>query len=275
MTKSVGRVAGRTAIVFGGGSVGGELNNGLAAALAYAREAANVFVVDVSEAAVDGAVMALKEQLNGPTAVLVTVGGAVADVTDSDAVRGAVDQCVTTVGKPDILHNNVGIARMGGPLEMSLEEWQLVMGVNLTSAFVTTKHVLPLMLEQGRGAIVNIASAAGMRYLGYNYPSYSASKGGLIQFTVNLALEYARQGIRANAIAPGFLETPMMYNQISSAYESVEEMLAARHRLSPTGRMGTSQDVANAAVFLASDEARYINGVCLPVDGGLTAAAAP
>ena len=274
MSEPCGRLAGRTAIVFGGGSVDGELNNGLAAALAYAREGANVFVVDASAAAVHNASLALKDQFDAPAMPKVLFGAAVADVTDSEAVAAAVGDCLTTVGKPDILHNNVGIARMGGPLEMSLEEWQVVMNVNLTGAFITTKHVLPLMLEQGRGSIVNIASVGGMRYLGYNYPSYSASKGGLIQFTVNIALEYASRGIRANAIAPGFMETPMMHKQISGAYCSIDEMLTARHKLSPTGRMGLPQDVANAAVFLASREAEYINGVCLPVDGGLTAAVA-
>jgi NAD(P)-dependent dehydrogenase (short-subunit alcohol dehydrogenase family) len=265
-----GRMTGKTAIVFGGGSVGGEINNGLAAALTYGEEGANVFVVDMSHAAVDGALEKLQDckELNG---LPINVGGAVADVTDSDAIEASVRDCVSEVGTPNVLHNNVGIARMGGPAEMTLEEWDFVMKVNLTSAFITTKHVLPHFLEQGQGSIVNIASVGGMRYLGYNYPSYSATKGGMIQFTVNLALEYAKQGIRANAIAPGFIETPMMYKQIAGNYDSVEEMLEARHALSPTGRMGNSFDVAQAALFLASDEAKYVNGVCLPVDGGLTA----
>lgn len=266
------RMAGKTVIVFGGGSVGGEMNNGLAAALTYAKESAKVFVVDVSEQAVEDALGKLREQML-PDTDPASIGGAVADVTDSPAVAGAVKQCLETVGAPNVLHNNVGIARMGGPMEMSLEEWDLVMRVNLTSAFITTKHLLPIFLKQGSGAIVNVASVGGMRYLGYNYPSYSATKGGLIQFTVNVALEYAARGIRANAVAPGFIETPMMYKQISGNYASVEEMLKARNALSPTGMMGDSFDVAWAAVFLASDEAKYINGVCLPVDGGLTSAA--
>jgi NAD(P)-dependent dehydrogenase (short-subunit alcohol dehydrogenase family) len=266
-----GRMSGKTVIVFGGGSVGGEINNGLAAALTYAEEDANVFVVDASAAAVDGALGKL-EEWKSSKALSISIGGTVADVTDSDAVQAAVNTCVAVVGKPNVLHNNVGIARMGGPAEMPLDEWEFVIKVNLTSAFITTKYVLPIFLEQGHGSIVNIASVGGMRYLGYNYPSYSATKGGLIQFTVNIALEYAKQGIRANAIAPGFIETPMMYKQISGNYASVEEMLEARQALSPTGQMGNSFDVAQAALFLASDEAKYVNGVCLPVDGGLTAA---
>ncbi|MET3936646.1 SDR family NAD(P)-dependent oxidoreductase [Arthrobacter sp. OAP107] len=265
------RMAGKTVIIFGGGSVGGEINNGLAAALTYAEAGANVFVVDASDAAVAGALGKLAEYRDLKD-LPISFGGAVADVSDSEAVEASVRECVAAVGKPNVLHNNVGIARMGGPIEMSLEEWDLVMRVNLTSAFITTKHVLPLFLEQGHGSIVNIASVGGMRYLGYNYPSYSATKGGMIQFTVNLALEYASKGIRANAVAPGFIETPMMYKQIAGNYSSVEEMLEARHALSPTGKMGTSWDVAQAALFLASDESKYVNGVCLPVDGGLTAA---
>lgn len=265
-----GRMTGKNVIIFGGGSVGGAINNGLAAGLTYSAEGANVFVVDVDQAAVEGALQKLNEQKD-ELSLPVKVGGALADVSDSAAVEAAVQECVSTVGQPHVLHNNVGIARMGGPAEMSLDEWDLVMRVNLTSTFITTKHVLPMFLEQGHGSIVNIASVGGMRYLGYNYPSYSATKGGIIQFTVNIALEYASQGIRANAVAPGFIETPMMYKQIAGNYASVEEMLKARHALSPTGRMGTSYDVAQAALFLASDEAKYVNGVCLPVDGGLTA----
>lgn len=264
------RMAGKTVLVFGGGSVGGEINNGLAASLTYAHEGANVFVVDVSQAALDGALEKLAEDKDSKS-LPITFGGGVADVSDSGSVEASVRECVYQVGKPNVLHNNVGIARMGGPAEMSLEEWDFVMKVNLTSAFITTKHVLPIFLEQGHGSIVNIASAGGMRYLGYNYPSYSATKGGMIQFTINLALEYAKKGIRANAVAPGFIETPMMYKQIAGNYASVGEMLEARHALSPTGKMGTSFDVAQAALFLASDESKYVNGVCLPVDGGLTA----
>jgi NAD(P)-dependent dehydrogenase (short-subunit alcohol dehydrogenase family) len=196
------------------------------------------------------------------------VGAAKADVTDSQEVAAAVGACLAEIGAPNVLHNNVGIAPMGGPLEMEEDEWSRVTAVNLTSAFLTTKPVLPHLLAGG-GAIVNIASVGGMRFLGYNYPSYAATKGGLIQFTKNIGLQYARAGVRANCVAPGFIETPMMYAQISSSYDSVDEMLAFRHAASPTGRMGDPFDVAKAALFLASDDAKYINGVCLPVDGGL------
>lgn len=268
------RLSKKSCIVFGGGSVGGEINNGLAAAITYAREGASVTIVDLSSAAVEGGVERVREEcarLGLTPAVL----GLVGDVTDESSVKGAVAAAVAEFGTIDVLHNNVGVARMGGPIEQSIEDWKFSLDVNLTSIFLTCKHVLPHMLAQGSGSIINIGSVGGMRYIGYNYPSYSATKGAVAQFTQNLALEYASRGIRANTIAPGYINTPMIYRQISSAYDSVEAMVAARDALSPTGKMGDSFDVANAALFLASDEARYVNGVCLPVDGGLVQSSAP
>lgn len=268
------RVQGKTCLVFGGGSAGGEINNGLAASLTYAREGANVVIVDLNESAVvDGVNRVLEEcRAQGITSKVV---GLVGDVTSDSSIRSVVSQTVAEFGRIDVLHNNVGIARMGGPIELSIEDWDLSLAVNLTSIFLTCKHVLPQMLAQKSGSIINIGSVGGMRFIGYNYPSYSATKGAVVQFTQNLALEYAAHGIRANTIAPGYIHTPMIYRQISSAYDSVEEMVAARDALSPTGKMGDSFDVANAALFLASEESRYVNGVCLPVDGGLVQSSAP
>lgn len=258
----------KVAIVFGGGSIGGEINNGLAASLVYARAGAKVVVIDSNQAAVDGAIERFASETREDGSALEIIG-IVGDVTSETSVAASVEKTISAWGQIDILHNNVGIARMGGPIEMSLEEWNLVLNVNLTSAFLTTKFVLPHMLGRKKGAIVNVASIGGMRYIGYNYPSYTATKAAVIGFTQNIALEYADQGIRANSIAPGYIETPMIYKQISGAYDSIEEMLAARNALSPTGKMGESFDVANAALFLASDEAKYVNGITLPVDGGL------
>ena len=257
----------QVAIVFGGGSIGGETNNGLAAVLAFLEAGAKVALVDANPDAVEGALGRCEAEYPGARDGRVI--GVQADVTNPDAVKAAVDATIEAFGQIDILHNNVGIARMGGPIEMELDEWNLVVNVNLTSAFLTTKFVLPHMLERGKGSIINVASVGGMRYIGYNYPSYTATKAGLIGLTQTIALEYAARGIRANTISPGYIETPMMYRQISGAYDSVEEMVAARNALSPTGKMGESNDVAAAAVFLASDAAKYVNGTCLPVDGGL------
>lgn len=258
---------GKVAVVFGGGSIGGKTNNGLAVCLAFAGAGAKVAFFDANPEAVEGALSRIEEELSGSTQSIVF--GGIADVTDPTAVEAAVTTVLETFGQVDILHNNVGIARMGGPLEMDLEEWKAVVDINLTSSFLTTKYVLPHMLERGRGAIINIASVGGMRYIGYNYPSYTATKAGLIGLTQTVALEYADRGIRANAISPGYIDTPMIYKQISGAHQSVDQMVTARDALSPTGKMGTSEDVASAALFLASDASSYINGICLPVDGGL------
>ena len=149
--------------------------------------------------------------------------------------------------------------------------WDRVMTVNAKSMFLTCKCVLPVMLEQGSGAIVNIGALGGVRWTGYAYCAYAASKGAVNSFTQSVALQYAAQGIRANCILPGVMDTPHIYSQISGFYASPDDMVAARNKLSPTGRMGDGWDVANAAVFLASDQARYINGVELLVDGGLHA----
>lgn len=264
------RLDGKVVLVFGGGSKGGALNNGLSACLAYASAGARVVLADASDEAVAGALGRFEGSGFAQNEAVV---GVRADVISEEDVARAVATAVERFGRIDTLHNNVGIARTGGPLEMDLEEWDTVLRVNLTSAFLTAKHALPHLLARERSSIVNIASVAGLRYIGYNYPSYSATKAGLIGLTQNIALEYASRGLRANAIAPGYIRTPMIFEQISENYPSAEEMVRARNALSPTGVMGESSDVASAAVFLASDEARYVNGTCLVVDGGLVSRA--
>ena len=180
-----------------------------------------------------------------------------------------VAAAVEAYGRIDVLHNNVGITSQGGPVETTEEVWDRVMAVNVKSMFLTCKAVLPGMQAQGSGAIVNIGALGGVRWTGYAYCAYAASKGAVNSLTQSVALQYASQGIRANCILPGVMDTPHIYRQISGFYASEQEMVEARHRLSPTGRMGDGWDVAHAAVFLASDEARYINGVELLVDGGM------
>ena len=195
-------------------------------------------------------------------------------MTRSEDVARVVAEAMAAHGRIDVLHNNVGTTIMGGPVELTEEQWDAVLDVNLRSAFLTCKHVLPIMVRQGKGAIVNISSVAAIRYTGYPYAAYYAAKAGVNQFTVGLALQYARQGIRANAIMPGLMNTPLIHQQISGQYADAAAMVRARDEACPMGRMGTAWDIAAAAVFLASDEAQYITGVCLPVDGGLTCRAA-
>jgi len=256
-----GRLQDRVALVMGAGSSGPGWGNGKATAVRFAQEGALVVCVDVNAAAAEETAAIIAG--NGGEAVARTC-----DVTDSAAVKAVVDDTVTRWGRVDVLQNNVGIAVMGGPIELDEADWKRVLDVNLTSAFLACKHVLPVMIDQGKGAIVNISSIAAVRWLGYPYVSYYASKGGLNQFTCGLALQYASRGIRANAIMPGLMDTPLIRTQIAGQYSDVEEMVRKRDALSPTGRMGDAWDVANASLFLASDEAKFVNGVCLPVDGG-------
>lgn len=255
-----GELAGRVVVVFGAGSSGVGLSNGEAAARAYAQAGASVAAVDRNP----GEARRVAKEIGaaGGRAVAVT-----ADVTEEGDVAAAVATVVRELGTPHVLHNNVGVARVGSVLETDLEAWNAAVTVNLTSAYLTCRQVLPLMLEEGRGVIVNVSSLAAIRDTGYVYPAYSAAKAGLDQLTVSLALTYAAHGIRANAILPGLIDTPLVSAQITDDPTA----LAARHAASPTGRMGSPWDVAHAAVFLASDRAAYINGVCLPVDGGLSA----
>ncbi|GAB7006922.1 SDR family oxidoreductase [Nocardioides sp. AN3] len=251
---------GRAAIVFGAGSSGAALSNGEAAARAYALAGAEVAVVDINASEAER--VAKEIGVAGGSAIAIT-----ADVTDEGQVVEAIRRAQRELGGPDILHNNVGVARIGSVLELELDAWESAVRLNLTSAYLSVRNVLPMMLEAGRGAIVNVSSVASIRDTGYTYPVYNATKAAVNQFTVSLALTYAARGIRANAVLPGLIDTPLVSNQITADPDA----LAVRHAASPTGRMGSPWDVANASVFLASDAAAYVNGVCLPVDGGLSA----
>lgn len=255
------RLQGKVALVFGAGSSGPGWGNGKAAAVAYAREGARVVAIDLVESAVLETVQIIESENN--------VGvGIQADVTRSDSVGAAVERAIHNFGRIDILHNNVGTTLMGGPVDIDEAAWQRSMDINVGSVYRTARAVLPQMLRQHSGVIVNISSLAAIRWTGYPYFAYYTAKAAVNQATVAIALQYARHGIRANSILPGAIDTPLIYREISSQYGSVEEMRAARDRAVPTGKMGTAWDIANAAVFLASDEAAFINGVCLPVDGG-------
>ena len=182
------------------------------------------------------------------------------------------DAALEVYGRIDVLHNNVGIVEVGGPVETSEESWDRVLAVNLRSMFLTCKHTLPAMERQRKGVIVNIGSIAGIRWMGVPYISYSASKGAVVPFTRAIALQYADKGIRANAILPGLMNTPMITEPLKGAYArgDVERMFGIRARQCPMGHMGDAWDVAYAALFLASDEAKYITGTELIVDGGIT-----
>lgn len=246
------RLAGRICVVFGGGAPNGGVSVGQAAALAYAAAGATVVVVDA------------RRENGRRTAAL--IGDALvleADVTDEASVAAAIASTIADHGRVDVLHNNVGVPMAGDFARLTGEQWTRGMALNCIGAALTTRHALPHLIDTG-GAIVNVSSVAAIRHTGMNYAIYNASKAALDQMTVAVALEYAACGIRANAILPGLLDTDM-----GRALADPEDV-SARSRRSPTGAQGDVWDVANAAVFLASDEARYINGHLLVVDGGLS-----
>jgi NAD(P)-dependent dehydrogenase (short-subunit alcohol dehydrogenase family) len=261
----VDRLKDKSAIVFGAGSSGPGWGNGKAAAVAYARDGARVACIDLSEDAAEETAQIIRAE--GFEAIAIA-----ADVTNLTSVQAAADATAARFGGIDILHNNVGVTHMGGPLELDEDKFQAAIDLNIGPVYRTSKAVLPHMLAKGSGAIVNISSLAAIRYVGYPYFAYYATKAAVNQATVALAMQYARQGIRANCIMPGLIDTPMIYKQISGQYASPDEMVAARNAMVPLGTMGTAWDVAAAAVFLASDEAKFITGVCLPVDGGQSCA---
>jgi NAD(P)-dependent dehydrogenase (short-subunit alcohol dehydrogenase family) len=256
--RTEGDLEDRIVVVLGAGSSGAGLSNGEAAARAFARAGAAVVVVDRNPD--EAARVAARIEVDGGRSL-----AAQADVTVDADMKRVFKETIALLGVPHVVHGNVGVARTGSVLDLDPDEWRAAVEVNLTGAYLAFRHGLPSMLEAGRGVFVNVSSLASIRYTGYQYPAYSAAKAALNQLTVSIALEYAARGIRANAILPGLIDTPLVGQQLASTPEE----LAARHSLSPTGKMGSPWDVANAAVFLASDKAAYINGVCLQVDGGL------
>ena len=260
------RLADKVVLVVGAGSVGEGWGNGKAAAVLYAREGAKVFAVDLRlEAAEETA------------AIIASEGGActvhAADVTRADDVAATVSACLDGHGRIDVLHNNVGGSLPGGPVEMEEADWNSQLQLNLTSAFLTCKHVLPVMERHGRGAIVNVSSVAALRHLGRDMVAYESAKAALIQFTRAVALKYAREGIRANCVVPGLMYTPLVAVRIAQQYGGgdVDKTVEARHAACPMGHMGDAWDVAHAALYLASDEAKYVTATEIVVDGGLTA----
>ncbi|MGO2643594.1 SDR family NAD(P)-dependent oxidoreductase [Brevibacterium aurantiacum] len=285
VSKPTGRLVGTTIMAIGCGTPDGKVNNGFAAATAFLREGAKVCLVDRDPRALDEATRALAEaaaQAGANSAVTAGqghLGGVdldaqlttvVADVGDEDSLAAGFAHCADRLGGPTVLHYNVGIVVNGGVDDLETDGFRRALDINLTGAFSAIKHALPHMRAAGHGSIITVSSVGGMRYMGYDYPAYAASKAGLIELTKVVGAQYASEGIRANSIAPGLIETPLIHRSISGHYDSVEDMLAVRHAQSPTGKMGRPEDVADLAVFLASSESAYINSTLIPVDGGLT-----
>ncbi|AXS39774.1 SDR family NAD(P)-dependent oxidoreductase [Breoghania sp. L-A4] len=261
-----GRLEGKIAIVTGAGCVGPGWGNGRAACVRFAQEGAKIFAVDLNPEA-------LKETLERTQAAGGEIVGHICDITDSAAVAAMAEACVARFGRIDVLVNNVGGSAKGGPVEMSEEVWDRQIDFNLKSIYLTCKAVLPVMERQGSGAIVNTSSTSGMRWTGAAQTAYAATKAAVIQFSKVVAVEYAARGIRVNTVVPGQLHTPMVEARLAGqrAGGDVEALLKTRVARIPLGFMGDGRDTANAALFLASDEARFITGTEIVVDGGMTA----
>lgn len=260
------RLDGKVALVTGCGTLEEGWGNGKAISVLLARQGAKVFGVDLNLEAAQ-VTQKIIEQEGGQAHVMQT------NVTDSADVKRMVDACMEKYGRIDILVNNVGRSEPGGPVEMSEETWDEQLDVNVTSAFLTCKHVLPIMEKQGNGAVVSISSVAGFRYIGKPQVGYAAGKAALMQFTKTTAVIYAQRGVRLNCVAPGLMFTPLV-ERLANKYAKgdFEGFVAHRHQQVPMGKMGDAWDVANAVVFLASDESRYVTGQTLVVDGGIISA---
>jgi NAD(P)-dependent dehydrogenase (short-subunit alcohol dehydrogenase family) len=260
---------GKVALVTGAGSVGPGWGNGKAAAVLLARQGAQVFGTDINPAALDET-----------RAIIAGEGGDCAgqacDMTASESVKAAVDACLERYGRIDILINNVGGSAPGDPVSMSEETWDRQLDLNLKSAFLGCKHVLPVMEKQGSGAIVNISSVAGFAHQvdGRVHVAYSTAKSGLLGFTRSTAIACVKKGIRCNLVIVGTMHTPLVEERLMKQLGSqvAGDLVAKRNAAVPIGRMGNAWDTAHAVLFLASDEARYITATHLVVDGGLTAA---
>jgi NAD(P)-dependent dehydrogenase (short-subunit alcohol dehydrogenase family) len=264
-----GRLAGKVALVTGAGSVGPGWGNGRAAAVLFARQGARVVVVD-RDAEAAGETARLIGEEKGEAHMLE------ADVTDLASVTAMSERALKQFGRIDVLLNNVGGSITGGPVEMSVEDFRGQLDINLTSAFITCKVLLPEMVKQGAGAVVNVGSIGGLRHLGHDHVGYSASKAGLVQFTRQIAVRYAADNIRCNTVIPGMIDTPLLEYRVARQ-KGRADLATLRNEAKtrvPLGRRGDAWDVAYAALFLASDEAKYVTGTEILVDGGLMARSA-
>ena len=266
MRNTKGRLDGKVAIVTGAGAVGPGWGNGRAITVRFAEEGARVFAVDKDLRAMDET-LALVREAGGEAAPYAC------DVTDSKAIAALVAACMASYGGIDILVNNVGGPAPGGPIRLSEEDWNAQIDINLTSVFLMCKHVMPVMEDSGGGSIVNIASTSGIRWTGSAAVGYAAAKAGVIQFGRVVGVEYAKKGIRVNSVLPGQLHTPLVDAVLAKDQTGgdIESLLKRRQARIPLPFMGDGRDTANAALFLASDEARFVTGTELIVDGGMSA----
>lgn len=260
-----GRLEGKIAVIIGAGQQPGvSMGNGRATAIRFAQEGARCLLVDREAQWAEGTLEAIAAE-GGVEGSQVFA----ADVTEEENVKAVMAEALRLFGRIDILHNNIGSSTGDKPTyDLPVEVWDRIMTLNLKSMFMTCKHALPIMRAQKAGAIVNISSTSSFS----KRPTltYKTSKGAINTLTQHVAAENAAFGVRANAIVPGLINTPMaIERRVRESGRSHEDVRGERDELVPIGYMGSAWDVANAAVYLASDEASYVTGVLLPVDGGL------
>ena len=256
----------KVALILGAGTSAPGMSIGKASSLSMARAGAKVAALDLSLDAAQETVTEIEAE-----------GGEAypfaADVSDMSGMTAAIEEVMETFGRIDILQINAGIGKVGGPDETTLQDWERIQKVNLESILIASKLVCPIMTQQGGGVIIGVSSVAGMSYIGYPHLAYSVTKAGVIHFMRMLAQQYASHGIRANTIVPGLIDTPRIRKNVSKVFDAAGDMdktRAARDRQVPMGRMGTPWEIASVATFLASDDASYITGTEVVVDGGLT-----
>jgi NAD(P)-dependent dehydrogenase (short-subunit alcohol dehydrogenase family) len=258
-------VTNRVIFVSGGGSAGPGWSIGRASCVTYARLGAKVCVVDRDQASAEET-----------TQIILGEGGIaqtfVGDVSEEQDVTRLFSEARKEFGPIDVLHHNVGIGKVGGPMETSAADFDRIHKVNVRSLLLAAQEVLPEMASRRSGNIIAISSVAGMRYLGYPHLAYSVTKAANTQFIRMIAQQYANTGIRANTVVPGLIDTPRIAHTVAKMFSEngIDEARAARGRQVPLGRSGTAWDVAHACAFLVSDAASYITGTELVVDGGLT-----
>ncbi len=261
-------LAGKVAIVTGAGSVGPGWGNGRATAVVLARQGAQVFLTDINPEAVEETRAFIAAEGN-------TAATHVCDMLEAEQVEAMVAACMQRFGRIDILVNNVGGSHPGSPVTMPEDVWDRQIDFNLKTPFLACKYVLPIMEQQGGGAVVNLSSIAGLRMGGERtHVAYSASKAGVIAFSKSVAMAFAKKNIRCNTVVPGLMHTPLVEHRLvrQLGANDAEALIAKRDAMVPLGKMGTGWDIAHAVLFLVSDEAKHVTGTEIIVDGGLSAA---
>ncbi len=260
------KLKGRVALILGAGTSASGVSIGKASSIAMACAGASVAALDFNLAAAQEVAQDIES--TGAKAIAYR-----ADVSNFDEMQSAIKRVMEDFGRIDIMQINAGIGRVGGPAETTLEDWDRIQKVNVESILIAAKLVAPIMVKQGSGSIIGVSSVAGMRYLGYPHLAYSVTKAAVTHFIKMLAQQYAGDGIRANTIVPGLIDTPRIQKNVAKVFDANADMdntRRARDRQVPMGRMGTPWEIASVATFLASDDASYITGTEIVVDGGLT-----